>query len=564
MKAYGKLTLRGDVWHIDAAPHVHMRAKRIFGKLRDQSRGVLMLSHTPELCADLQWFMGRYPLEMDAPTARTLAANAARHRDRIARLEDLLDTRYDPPTFALAKPARSYQAREAALLLEAGGLLVGDDVGLGKTVTGICVLSDPRALPAVVVCQTHLTRQWRAKMQEFAPELKVHIIKRRNPYELPTHMGAGPDVVICSYGMVTGGWSKVLARYAKFVIFDEVQELRHMGTQRYGAALDLCEALPYRMGLSATPIYNYGAEIFSVLDLLRPGCLGTFEEFHTEWCGKNDILKDPKAFGTWARDNFLIVRHTRAEVGRELPPVTRITQTVQSDTKELDKVKNTAVQLARTILANAPQSRGAVGSASRELTVLLRQYTGIAKAPHVADFVRMLLEQGESVVLCGWHREVYAIWLEKLAEFNPVMYTGTESPTQKAAAAAAFVSGESKLFIISLRSGAGLDGLQVASECIVFGELDYSPGVHEQCIGRIARDGQDNHVMAYFLVSEEGSDPPIIEIVGLKREQKEGIMNPTIDFIERVDDGGDHVRRLAASYLKQIGVRVPVTKGATA
>ncbi len=70
---------------------------------------------------------------------------------------------------------------------------------------------------------------------------------------------------------------------------------------------------------------------------------------------------------------------------------------------------------------------------------MMRQATGIAKAPYVAEFVRMLVESGESVMLYGWHRDVYNIWLERLAEFNPVMYTGTEGPAAKERSKQAFL-----------------------------------------------------------------------------------------------------------------------------
>src|SRR5579884_3848269 len=43
---------------------------------------------------------------------------------------------------------------------------------------------------------------------------------------------------------------------------------------------------------------------------------------------------------------------------------------------------------------------------------------------------------------------------------------------------------------MSLRSGAGLDGLQEDCTVGVFGELDWSPEQHRQCIGRLDRDGQ--------------------------------------------------------------------------
>ena len=78
----------------------------------------------------------------------------------------------------------------------------------------------------------------------------------------------------------------------------------------------------------------------------------------------------------------------------------------------------------------------------------------------MADFVRLLVESGEKVVLYGWHREVYSIWLDRLKDLNPAMYTGSESVPQKDEAKRRFVAGETFVFIISLRAGAGLDGLR--------------------------------------------------------------------------------------------------------
>lgn len=558
MRTYGTLELidRGTVWSIEAHPHVHLRAKRIFGQLKAQARGALLLRSTPEACADLVWFIQRYPLEMSPGTRLALDGGAKQHRETIARLDELMRPDYQPPAFAMTKPPRSYQAREAAVLLAKGAVLVADDVGLGKTITAITALMDARTLPALVVCAPHLQRQWVAKVHEFAPELETHIIRQTEPYPLPEFMGHGPDVVVITYHKLVG-WVKVFKDRMGLVVFDEVQELRHMGTSRYGYALALCEAIPFRLGLSATPIHNYGDEIYSILSLLSPDALGTYQEFATEWC-TGSLLKDPSVFGSWAKDQCLIIRHTRQEVGRELPAVTRIIEPIDCNSGALDKIRDTAAKLARIILETSQQARGAEWEASQQLTILLRQWTGIAKAPYVADFVRMLLASGERVVLCGWHREVYRIWQEKLAEFKPVLYTGTETAAAKAATVKAFLEGDSQLLILSLRSGAGLDGLQEASSCIVFGELDWSPAVHEQCIGRVNRDGQQTPVIAYFLVSDEGSDPPMAEALGLKREQLEGIRNPgQTDFLEIVQTDGSHVRKLAEAYLQQIGEDLP-------
>ena len=56
--------------------------------------------------------------------------------------------------------------------------------------------------------------------------------------------------------------------------------------------------------------------------------------------------------------------------------------------------------------------------------MMARHATGMAKAAHVAALVRMLVESGERVLLAGWHRDVYAVWLKLLGDLRPVMFTG--------------------------------------------------------------------------------------------------------------------------------------------
>lgn len=294
--------------------------------------------------------------------------------------------------------------------------------------------------------------------------------------------------------------------------------------------------------------------------MLTPGALGTREEFLREWCqefGEKASIKNPKAFGTFLRDHGYMIRRTRQDVGRELPGLTKVHHVIDADLQALDKVGESCAELARIILRTGASAKGEKLQAAEEFTNTLRQATGIAKAPFVAQFVRMLVESGESVVLFGWHREVYSIWMDRLHDLNPVMYTGSESPAQKDAAKQKFMSGESKILMISLRAGAGLDGLQSACRTVVFGELDWSPGVLEQNCGRVYRDGQPDKVLAYFLVAESGADPIMAEVLGLKRMQSEPVQNPNMDLFEALARDTDHVKRLAEAYLQQRKEEVP-------
>jgi hypothetical protein len=229
---------------------------------------------------------------------------------------------------------------------------------------------------------------------------------------------------------------------------------------------------------------------------------------------------------------------------------------IEADLRVLERMTGDAIALAKTILSHAENFRGEHMQAAGEFDTIMRQATGIAKAPYVAEMVRLLVESGEKVVLFGWHRAVYDIWMERLKEFSPVLYTGSESATQKDAAQKAFIEGASKILIMSLRSGAGVDGLQHVCTIAVFGELDWSPGVHEQCVGRLARDGQGLPVTAYFLVADDGSDPIVAEVNGVKREQIEGVRNPGVATAERVETGENNLRRLAREFLNKKGVSI--------
>ncbi|HMJ16609.1 MAG TPA: C-terminal helicase domain-containing protein, partial [Polyangiaceae bacterium] len=118
------------------------------------------------------------------------------------------------------------------------------------------------------------------------------------------------------------------------------------------------------------------------------------------------------------------------------------------------------------------------------------------------------------------------------------------------------------VLMMSLRAGAGLDGLQHCCSTVVFGELDWSPAVHEQATGRVFRDGQASPVLAYYLVSDEGSDPVLQTTLGLKRAQLDGVRSPDIALEIAASVKGDGVLDLARAVLKRRGVETPSVEAA--
>lgn len=568
LRTFGKAVLSDGEWHVSAEPHVMLRLRRVFARGGTQL-GTIKLKDTEEICRDLSWFITRFRLKVEP--ASYLKKRAKEYDDRTAQYEAIISGQIDPKPINLAIPLRKYQTVAADLTLRARGLLVADDVGLGKTAIGIALLADPENRPALVVTLTHLPAQWEREIEKFAPDLTTHIIKKGSPYnvnrkkgrkkkdnsdrQLELNLADFPDVLIINYHKLAG-WAETLAPIIKTVIYDEAQELRRRGSNKSRAASHMSENASLRCALTATPIYNYGGEMFNVIDKLRPGELGTVTEFMREWCDGNDFdkarVKDPKAFGTYLREQGLMIRRTREEVGRELLPITKIPHYVQADEKALDAVSDDIAELAKIILSESTKRFDRM-RAGGELDWKLRQATGIAKAPFVAEFVRFLVENGEKVVLYSWHRAVYDIYMDRLDSYYPAMYTGSESPKQKQDSYDRFVKNETDILIMSLRAGAGLDGLQGHSNIVVFGELDWSPGVHEQNEGRLWRDGQETPVSAYYLISDSGSDPIIADTLGLKKAQIEGVRDPNKNLIEGLSKDVHSIRKLAEDFLKKRG-----------
>jgi SNF2 family DNA or RNA helicase len=544
------------MWALKAAPYVLIRAKRLFPRAYPYLDGGIVLHATPEVGRDLQWLLERYPMKMNPETALQLGYDAEEHRRTERDVHAILTgARPHLPFQEPARPAREYQLVAADLALTTGSLLLADDVGLGKTMSALLLLRDPESLPALVVTLTHLPTQWVDELLKTLPLLRYHIVKRGEAYDLRDSHGMEPDVVIMPYSKLRG-WGSHLAGTVRTVIFDEIQELRRPDSQKYMAAAQVAWAANRRVGTTATPVYNYGDEIHTVMEVLAPGRLGSRAEFLREWGGRSNVgfegrhatVRDPAALGLYLRDEGLMLRRSRKDVGRELPEVIRVPYAIDTDADLLEQMIEDTFDLAELIVHKAG-ARKDIFRASGEFDWRMRQATGIAKAPHVAEFVRMLLESEHRVVLYGWHRAVYDIWVEALAEFRPALYTGTESPAQKQRSKDAFLDGDARILMMSLRAGAGLDGLQEACHVAVFGELDWAPAMHTQCIGRLHRDGQGEPVVAYFLVSDEGSDPVMAEVLQLKRQQAEPILDPDAPLFEPVPDVSDRIRQLARDVL---------------
>lgn len=542
---YGRLERQGSRWVLSGIPpHVAIRLKSVFTRVPKHQTEVFDLPFNEEMSADLRWFLHRYPCVMsDDDRAALEEGNRLFEADRAAS-EAILLPDWQPPArhgFRPGRDAYHYQKQAAELLLRKKSLLIGDTMGLGKTITALHALAGSPYLPAAIVVQAHLPSQWVEEFIKPFTYMSAHVIEGTKPYSLPP-----ANLYIFRYSNIHG-WVDIAATgMFKAVIYDEIQELRNGTATAKGKAADVfSHNAALRCGLSGTPVFNYGSEIFSILKFLNPETLGSWEDFAREWCrmgnGGKWIVKDPDALGSYLRESQIFVRRLRQ--GR---PVNRVPVEVDFDEEVAADASDLARKLAMKVMTGSFVEKGL---AARELDAFARLQTGLAKADSVAALVRMHLEKGIAVLLGGWHRSVYDRWLKLLSDFKPVLYTGTESAMQKDRAKRAFINGDTNLMIISLRSGAGLDGLQKRCSTVIIGEMDWSPATIDQLLARVDRPGQPaDEVTAIFPYVNFGSDPTIMAVNAIKKDQQRGIHDPGTQ-LPAVYTDESRIKMLAESFL---------------
>lgn len=549
---YGTLSYnrRSKCWTIKGEPCVTEMAARLFPG-SERRRGEARFTANRRIIGDVNWLMMRYPLEI-APRDRELWKNAlaqAREHVLLRMNAEKLPRRSTPPEGTFEGELREFQKEGLSFLLANPRTLLADEMGLGKTVQALACLAATKEFPALIVVPPHLLRNWQTEITRFlrleGKPARVCVLTGLKPYQPPE-----ADVYIIHY-LLLRGWKQALPQMRfKAVVFDEIQELRHGGTEKYSAASLLAEECERVIGLSGTPIYNKGSEIWNVVNILDYHCLGDWESFTRAWCDGygNHLVRNPALLGEHLRREGLILRRTKEEVLAELPPKRRLVQEIDSDDKVYRELMRPVMDQLGSLLALHPDAKERA-LLEEQVGRGERQATGVAKAPFVAAFVRALEDSGEKVLLFAHHHAVMDIYRKELAAYRPVFITGRESTTQKEEAVARFMEGKTNLCVISLRAASGLN-LQRAS-CVVFGELDWSPAVHSQAEDRAHRMGQKDSILCYYLVAPQGSDRDMQDALGLKVSQFVALMGDQTPELSSVQDAQKAAKAHIEAMLKQ-------------
>ena len=434
------------------------------------------------------------------------------------------------------------------LLKSSGNALLADEMGLGKTVQTLSYVStEKQTFPVLVVAPLVTLKNWEREIEKFLKKKSRNgrIIESQSPSVTSIRTGKSKelpktDIYVINYELLLKRSEDIEKLGIRTIVCDEVHNLRSKTTQKYKAVKKLAalSTVQYRIGLSGTPIYNRGSEIWPIIDILKPGLLGSFKEFCEYFCYVNDkgkaiVLENKRASLRNELQKHVMLRRKKSDVLKELKDKVRYKEVIASDTdfylEELDKIwkkLESEQKEAQTEFSKSASYHRAIQSE--------RQIAGVAKLPHVINFVKNIMEIEESVVVFCHHKVIHKLLHESLQEFSPVSIIGGQSDDTRQDQIDKFQKGESKLMIAGIR--AGNVGINLTrAKYVIFAELDWSPAIHRQAEDRLHRIGQKNTVFAYYLIGNGTLDDHVASILVDKSYEIDAIMDETVDTYENKD-----------------------------
>jgi superfamily II DNA or RNA helicase len=443
---------------------------------------------------------------------------------------------------------RPYQERGLhwlACLRDRGlGACLADDMGLGKTIQLLTLLlreqermAPKRPGPTLLICPTSVVTNWERETKRFAPSLSLmvhHGADRRTGTSFARE-AAKHHLVISTYSLVARDLAHLQAVEWLGVVLDEAQNVKNDAAKQSQAVRQLRGQ--YRAALTGTPIENRLSELWSLMDFLNPGYLGTGAAF------KRNFAYPIERFGDSARANQLrklvapfVLRRLKTDptVISDLPEKQEM-KVYCSLTKEQASLYEAVVEqmMAKLKKVEGIQRRGHVLASLTKLKQICNHPThylaeddlGMAsrsgKLARLEEMLEELLDTDDRALIFTQYAEMGKLLKARLAErFGidvPFLYGSVPTKhRQQMVDDFQAEEGGPRVFLLSLKAG-GL-GLNLTRANHVF-HFDrwWNPAVEDQATDRSFRIGQTRNVQVHKLISAGTLEERIDFLIERKR-----------------------------------------------
>jgi SNF2 family DNA or RNA helicase len=457
------------------------------------------------------------------------------------------------------------------------GVCLADDMGLGKTIQTIAAIlkikdasngnlvqtaqldlfgqntgsgtAKSSQSAGLIIMPTSLIHNWSNEIDKFAPALKY--LKYTGTDRKKKSSGFdGYDVVLTSYGVARNDIDILQEYFYEFIILDESQAIKNPSSKIYQAVIGL--NAKFKMVLTGTPIENSLLDLWTQLNFINPGLLGSQEFFKNEFAEPIERNRDNEEAKLKQRRlqkliSPFILRRTKLEVLDDLPDLTESVQYCEMHEQQLKLYSEEKAKIRNALLDSMEDEDVSKSNmiviqgltrlrqlANHPAMVAIEENVGnefgSGKFDEVIRMLESLIAENHKVLLFSSfvkHLELFASHFEQ-QKWNYSKLIGSTTDREKQIKQ--FQEQEDcQLFLISLKAG-GV-GLNLTSADYVF-FLDpwWNPAAENQALSRAHRIGQKNKVMAYRFITEDSIEEKILKLQDRKKELADVFINNNNPF----------------------------------
>jgi len=431
------------------------------------------------------------------------------------------------------------------------GACLADDMGLGKTIQVLALLQHDRETgrhnrPCLLVCPTSVTSNWVAEAGRFTPGLRTYIHHGPDRQQQPEEfidICANHDLIITTYDLAHRDSDLLSEVEWEAVILDEAQNIKNHMTKRSRAIRSL--PAEYRLALTGTPIENRLTELWSIMEFLNPGYLGSFEHFRRRLARPVERYNDQRAANQLRHlvRPFILRRvKSNPDIIKDLPEkqetnvycyLTREQATLYEAVVEdmVEKIENSeGMQRRGLVLSTITKLKQICDHPAlflKEQGNLSGRSGKLARLTEILD--EILAEEDSALIFTQYARmgRLLRTYLRNRFDTRIFFLHGATPASDRQKMIDEFQSDNTggRIFILSVKAGGVGLNLTTANHVFHYDRW-WNPAVENQATDRAFRIGQKRNVQVHKFICRGTLEERINELIEAKKDLADSIVTP--------------------------------------
>jgi SNF2 family DNA or RNA helicase len=388
---------------------------------------------------------------------------------------------------------RGYQAFGAKFALCQEKAMLGDEMGLGKSVEALaamCHLHVEGRRHFLVVCPASVLINWTHEIDRHSElrSYRLHGPDRQRNFQAWTHTGG---VAVTTYDSLRS-LPKPAGVDLGMLVVDEAHFAKNMTAERTKAVREWARITRRVLFLTGTPMENRVEEFRVLVNHLRPDLVLRINNM--------DGLIGAGHFRTAVAPVYL--RRNQSDVLEELPPRLETEEWVELRSRDLEAYHYAVAAGNFMAMRRAAYAPGRPADS--------------AKLGRLVEIIEEASSNGRKVVVYSYFRDVLETVSAILGDIAIGPLTGSTPPIHRQNMVDQFTARHAPAVLVSQIQAGGV-GLNIqAASVVILTEPQWKPTIEDQAIARCHRMGQVRSVDVHRLLAEDTVDQRMLEILATK------------------------------------------------